>query len=235
MKVQSVPVEYYAHEPESHMYDKSADHYQIRDGLNVRPVTLAGKFVKFISRQDEVKFLVDSLHPFALNSSFNSIAIRLHNSIIAFVNDRTIRSDLVKFDITSDKVCGHVVSEGHKFVHLENSWYIQTKHENTYIELCTQLKVETIPVPLISRIWNWFTKKGPTSKDIPALRYTVVLKVFNSPWSFYSIHLFDYDVLASYSSEAFTKSNLDFSIVQSQLTQAAKEKCDARKVYFRIH
>ena len=234
MKVPSVPVEYYSHEPDAHTYDGSADPCRIKTGLNVRPTTLAGKFVKFISRKDEIEFLCHGLYPFALSGSFNSIAVRLHSAIIAFVNDRTIRSDLVMFDTTSDRVGGHIVTDEHKFVHLENGWYIQTKHENTYIELCTRLIVTEIPVSFMERVRNWFTKKGPTSKDIPAVRYTVVLKVFNSPWSFYSINLFNYDVIASYSAEAYYKSNLDYSIVLDKLTQEAKERCDGRKVYFKV-
>ena len=233
MKVPSVKVNFCSCNEIARLYNVSIDPLYITQKISTCPTSLAGKLVKFISRKDEIDFLTSSLSTISVQSTFKTLAIRVYNSLVAFVNDRTIRSDLVMFDMTASTSYEDFAEFRHKFFHIENGWVIQTKKEDVYIEMCTRLDKTTIPVPLGSRIRNWFTRKGPTSKDIPALKYTVVLKVFNTPGSFYYINLFTFDVDVPYSQDAYLASNFDFELDSPNPPLKARERCDARKVYFR--
>jgi hypothetical protein len=136
-----------------------------------------------MSRVDEVKFISDGLSSRPVYDAFDTAFLRVSNSLVAFVNDRTIRSDLVVYDYTAPKSTRYRKRKNCAFCCLESGWYIQTKKEDVYVELTNRLVRSEIKQSLGSRLCNLIAKRGPTSKTIPTVRRIMSLKVFNTPAS----------------------------------------------------
>ena len=234
MKVRSLPIWYFAYKPVADMYESSVDPVHIPMGFCTQPVTLAGKLIRFLAREDECKYITDHLSTIGVQAAFNSAVLRVHESLIAFVNNRTIRSDLVMFDYTTKHSVLIRRLEGFPSLYLEASWVMQTKKEDVYIEMCTRLIKSSIKVPWTKRVHNWFTKKGTTSKLIPSLRYVITIKVFNTPASCYTIDVHQFDIEVPYSESAVIASDLDL-YKDDKLSQRQKERYESRKTYFRQH
>ena len=232
MKVPSVKVQYFSHQPLARQYHPSPDGIHIATNASTRPISLAGKLIQFLSRIDEVRFISDGLSSVAILDAFTCAGLRTHNTLIAFANDRTIRSDLVMFDYVTEHAVLRKYIDGFPSLYLETAWYMQTKKEDVYVELYTRLVKSSIPVPWTKRLRNWVTKKGTTSKNIPSLKYILSLKVFDTPASCYTIDLHDFDIEVPYSEKAFEMSNLDL-FDPNKITQQAKERYESRRVYFR--
>ena len=232
MKVPSVKVQYYSYPPLAQKYHPAPDALHIPMNIRTNPISLAGKLIKFLSREDEVRFISEGLSKTAILNAFTQAGLRAHNTLIAFVNDRTIRSDLVMFDYTTESAVLKKHIDGFPSLYLETAWYMQTKKEDVYIELYTRLVKSSIPVAWTERLRNWITKKGTTSKNIPSLKYILTLKVFDTPASCYAIDLHEFDIEVPYSEKAFEVSNLDL-FDPAKITQKAKERYESRRVYFR--
>ena len=238
MRVERVPVKYFSFVPIAKLHESGVDHVQLPLGVHIQPTTLAGKLVEFITRKDEVKFLTsfESMSWVKVNnirSIFETVSVRLHNSLISFVNDRTIRSDLVMFDYVSD--CRRIGNT--KCIQLESGWLIRTKKDDAYVELVTRMYRTEIRQPSMVRLNNWFTGKGTTASTVPAIAYALTLKIFNTEASFYAIDLYTFESYAipCGSDEPITETNIDFyKPLQEKLTQKQKEKINERKSYFRF-
>ena len=233
MKPPRVKINFCSYGEIANKYPLTGDPFLITHDLDIPPMSLSGKLIAQLSKKDEVEFLTKNLSTISIRDTFMTMSVRLHNVLVHFVNYKNIKPELIMFDTTSDSALGSTSPIGHQFVHFENGWGIQTRREDVYVELCTRLVKTSIPVPLKERIRNWVTRKGSTSKDIPALKYTVVLKVFDTPASFYYINLLNFDVDIHYLETAYYDSNWDFFLDQEPITSKTKERCDARKVYFR--
>ena len=234
MKVPSVKVQYFSHQPLARQYHPSPDGIHIATNASTRPISLAGKLIKFLSRIDEVRFISDGLSSVAILDAFTCAGLRTHNTLIAFANDRTIRSDLVMFDYVTEHAVLRKYIDGFPSLYLETAWYMQTKKEDVYVELYTRLVKSSIPVPWTKRLRNWVTKKGTTSKLIPSLRYVITIKVFNTPASCYTIDVHQFNIEVPYSESAVIASDLDL-YKDDKLSQRQKERYESRKTYFRQH
>jgi hypothetical protein len=230
MRVQRVPIYYHGEQQETQCLFPYTTQ-----------LTLAAKLMKQIATVDEVKFLSQGLGKsgeFGIKNTFETASIRVHNSLINFVNDRTIRTDLVLFDYThKNNPSG---SLGSKYYYGESAWLIQTKTEETYIELSTRFERTQIKQEWSDRVKNWLTKKGSTARTIPAIRYVITLKVFDTPKSFYYIDLHRSSwSLPCGTDEPIELSNVDFSYNEDErkttgkLLQLRKERINERAIYFR--
>ena len=238
MKVLQIPVAYYQYRPIAGRQEHTNDPEILTQSMGIRPVTLAGKLTKFMSRVDEVKFISQGLSPYAIYNSFDTAFLRVSNSLVAFVNDRTIRSDLVVYDYTAPKSSRYQKRKNCSFCCYEAGWYIQTKREDVYVELTNRLVHSEIKQSLGNRISNMITRHGPTSKTIPAVRWVLSLKVFNTPASCYVMDLFtsdeDYKVGSSSEIDGMIRaSNVDIFDTDREPTQEERELYELRKVYFR--
>lgn len=235
MKVPSVPVRYHeVTEPRGQCVNHS-DPLLITQGTCVAPATLAGKIVKQLSTKDEVSFLANNIGTRAylcLATDFDTIRVRIHNSLLNILNDRKIRSDLIVFDYITNSVRNKHQSS--KFFRMESSWYVQTKKEDVLIELCTKLERNQIIQSLATRVRNWINKKGSTAEVVPSVSYSIVMKVFDSPQSYYEVPIYTFeDQYPCGSDTPLVAINLDNYADGIVHTQKDKERIDERRTYFR--
>ena len=235
MKVPSVPVHYREVTVPAGQCTNRSDPLLISQGTCVSPTTLAGKIVKYLSSKDEVSFITDGIGSksyLCMVTEFDSVRVRAQNSILNILNDRKIRPDLIVFDYITNGVRNKQATS--KFVRMESSWYVQTRKEDVLIELCSKLERNQIIQPMTTRVRNWLTKKGSTAEIVPSVSYSIVMKVFDSPQSYYEIPLFTFDKKYPCGSDepivAINLDNYENGIIH---TQKDKERIYERRTYFR--
>ena len=225
-------IQYYAYEPVARLYEHTDDPVKVMNSSTFRPKTLAGKIVQWTLQYGRWEHLTDDLPTKELIPAYNTMSVRVHNMMLTFTEQLRSLNDLTMFDFNTAVLTEGVRRSRSIIPCFETGWSIRTKTEDCFIELCTHLIPVYWPIPMLQRVKNRITKRGPVSDSIPRLQYTLILKVFNSPASCYVIHLNGIDVVVPFSEMLLKKTNIDF-YPPITITPEAKERYEQRFPYFR--